>query len=236
MVNRKVESLFKDFKPMNEPTITVKVGMEPSSMVDELAKVIYEEVQRIAGSTGTPTCALTEEDVLKASKTLVFLRVLEATRTDSAVFHQYRVVNKHFAVPVLLYHLLIPIGVVRDPEFSITFIPEASIAGDDLLAPEEMMRVSDVFTRLENRGFKVVYGIPRGEEGELDFMAMTHVEQAILSYRSKSHPVYAFYASFFRQKEFNEVTGMMSRVLYGYDSDFRYLIRRAFNLIDGDME
>lgn len=233
MLNSIVESMFKDVKPMNEPTVTVSVEMEPGSMMRELAKATHEEIYRIASASGqVSTLEVEIEDVLKAFKTLVYLRVNTVNHVQSKIMNDYRSCLRHFAVPVLMYQLLIPIGITYDKDYSIEFIPETKIAGEDLLAPQEMMALSDVFRRLENYGFKVVYGIPQSEEGELQFMAMSHVEEAVLSYRTKDHPVYAFLASFFRQEKLNEITGMMCRVLYGYDSDYRWYIRRLLNSIN----
>jgi hypothetical protein len=233
MLNKLVESMFTDLKPMNNPTITVCVEMEPSELMEALARETHSEIQRIASYSGQESMLEIEvEDVLKAFKTLVYLRVNTVNNVNSDTVRSYRGVKKHFAVPVLMYQLLIPIGVAYDRDYSIEFVPETKIAGEDLLAPQEMMALSDVFRRLENHGFKVVYGIPVSEEGELQFMAMSHVKDAVLSYRTKDHPVYAFLASFFKQQQLNEITGSMCRVLYGYDSDFRYYIARLFTSIN----
>lgn len=233
MINSLVESMFKDVKPMNEPTITVQVEMAPSSMMRSLAEETVKEVNRIASSSRQEsTLEIETADVLKAFATLVHLRVLAVTAPESKVYRSYRAAVKHFAVPVLMYQLLIPIGVAYDKDYSIEFVPTTSIPGEDLLSPQEMMALSDVFRRLENYGFKVVYGIPQTDEGELQFMAMSHVADSILSYRTKDHPVYSFLASFFRQQALNEVTGAMCRILYGYESDYRYYIARLYSSID----
>lgn len=234
MISNKLLSMFNDRKPMNEPTITVKVEMEPSNMLNTLASEIHAEIQRIAAFSGQESLLDLEViDVLKALRTLVYMRVQSVNRTNSEILREYKNVLRHFAVPVLFYQLLIPIGIAYDKDFSIEFVPVASIAGEDLLAPQELMAISDVFRRLENHGFKVVYGIPESDEGELQFMAMSHVSDMVLSYRTKDHPVYAFLASFFRQQQLNEVTGSMCRILYGYESDYRYYIARLINSIDG---
>lgn len=233
MLNSIVESMFKDVKPMNNPTVTVSVEMVPGQLVTELAKVTVEEIDRISSSSGQVSMRQIEvEDVLKAFKTLIYLRVNTVNHVNSETFNKYRNVCRHFAVPVLVYQLLIPIGIAYDRDYSIEFVPEAKIAGDDLLAPQEMMALSDAFRRLENYGFKVVYGIPKDENGELQFMAMSHVSDAVMSYRTKDHPVYGFLASFFTQQKLNEVTGSMCRILYGYESDYKWYIRRLFNSIN----
>jgi hypothetical protein len=234
MLNSIVESMFKDVKPMNNPTVTVRVEMEPSGLMTSLAEGIHSEIQRIASASGqVSTLSVEVDDVLKALKTLVYLRVNAVNNVHGKIADSYLSVRKHFAVPVLMYQLLIPMGIAYDKDYSIEFIPETKIAGEDLLAPQEMMALSDVFRRLENYGFKVVYGIPQTEEGELEFMAMSHVAEEVMSYRTKDHPVYAFLAAFFRQQKLNEVTGMMCRILYGYESDYRWYINRLLSSING---
>jgi len=233
MLNSIVESMFKDVKPMNNPTVTVKVEMEPGELITELAKVTVDEIDRIASSSGQASMLEIDiQDVLKAFKTLIWMRVNTVNHVHSSSFTGYRNVCKHFAVPVLMYQLLIPMGLAYDKDYSIEFVPTTSIAGDDLLAPQEMMALSDAFRRLENYGFKVVYGIPEREEGELQFMAMSHVKDEVVSYRTKDHPVYAFLAAFFTQQTLNEVTGSMCRILYGYATDYKYYIRRLYSSID----
>ena len=233
MLNSIVESMFEDVKPMNNPTVKVSVEMEPGDLMKDLAKETFKEVQRIASYSGQVSMLeVDEEDVLKAFKTLVWLRVNTVNGTGGKPFMEYRQIKKHVAIPVLMYQLLIPMGLAYDKDYSIEFRPVTKIAGEDLLAPRELEAVSDVFRRLENFGFKVVYGVPISEEGELQFMAMSHVRDEVLSYRTKDHPVYAFLASFFKQQEMNEITGSMCRVLYGYESDYRYYISRLLNSIN----
>lgn len=238
MLNSIVESMFKDNKPMNNPTVKVSVEMEPGDLLSDLARVTHSEVQRIASYSGQESMlSVDSEDILKMFKTLVYLRVNTVNHAEDRTFNAYRRVKKHVAVPVLMYQLLIPIGVAYDKDYSIEFSPVTKIAGEDLLAPQELEAISDVFRRLENYGFKVVYGIPISEEGELQFMAMAHVTDEVLSYRTKDHPVYAFLASFFKQQRLNEVTGTMCRILYGYESDYRYYIARLMNSINaGDRQ
>jgi len=95
-----------------------------------------------------------------------------------------------------------------------------------------MREISDVMTTLVTSGFKVVFGLPLTYEGELEFMAMLHIENVVKSYR-ESHPVYGFLASFFKHLELNEITGRLSRIVYGYDEDYSVNIQRIISSVSG---
>jgi hypothetical protein len=144
----------------------------------------------------------------------------------------YRPVMRNVAIPVLFYQLLICIGKAYDSDYNIELFPVYSITEDDILSVEEMASLSQLFRSFENSGMKVVYGLPRDVTGELDFMAMSHVTDVIVSYR-RSHPCFGFLASFVKQKQLNEVTGTMSRVVYGYESDYRYQLDALLSAING---
>lgn len=233
MINSKMQSMFDDFKPMNEPTIQVTVNFGPSRMVEDLAKVLMAELIRVGGPIGEFAVAgLDVESIRKYLCTLSFMRRARAAGVSNNVTNAYRSFTRSVAVPVLWYQVLIGIGKAIDRDYSIEFIPGTSIADQDLIAPEEMLAISDIMFRMQNNGFKVVAGIPLSEEGELDFMAMAHVEEQVLSYR-KSHPVYGFLASFFASQEVSKALGALVRIKYGFDSDYQVMLSRVVASVGG---
>jgi hypothetical protein len=123
-------------------------------------------------------------------------------------------------------------GVAFDRDYSIEFKPEYSIGEEELLSPDEVLAVSNLLRSFETSGMKLVQGLPSDPYGDLDFMALCHVEDFVVGYR-KAHPVYGFLASFFKQKSLNEVTGMMCRVIYGYDTDYKVQISSLCQSITG---
>jgi hypothetical protein len=232
MINENLQSLFSDFKNVNKATITVEVEMKPSKMVDSLATEVLNEMQRLVPYVGAHDVSdLEPEDISKYLKTLVWMRVKRVNGGFEDKFKAYRPLERVLAVPVLAYQALIAIGEAWDRDFSIKFIPTYSISETDLLAPDDMAAISDVLSRMERSGVKVVYGTPREEKGELDFMALCHVEGEVLGYRT-SHPVYGFLASFFEQKKLNEITGTMCRIIYGYDSDYKLYLTQVFRALN----
>lgn len=227
MINSTMSSSFIDVKTMNKSTISVAVEMNPSKLTTKLASEIYYDMSRIANLTGISDIGVGPDEILKYLKTLTFTRVGMVNGDQNKALSGYIRIAKHLSVPVMFYQCLIAMGIAIDRDFSIKFYPVYSIDGDDLLSPETMLEISDLMSRLEMNGFKITEGLPRDPEGELDFMALAHVTEEVLGYR-RSHPVYGFLASFFAQKELSEVTGMMCRVLYGYDTDYELYVTQIY--------
>lgn len=233
MISTELQSAFNDSKLVNKPAITIHVEVSSTDMIDLMAKKLMAEFQRMAPYAGyTPVSDLTSEDIARYLKTLLWLRVCTVLDTADKSSRCYHPLKKSLAIPVLMYQLLICIGRAYDSEFNLEFMPAYSITEEDLLSPDEMAGLSSLFRSFENSGMKVVYGVPCDREGELDFMAMSHVDDVVVSYK-RSHPSYAFLASFVRQQKLNEVTGLMSRVIYGYDSDYKYQLDALLSAING---
>lgn len=233
MISTELQSAFNDSKLVNKPAITIHVEVSSTDMIDLMARKLMAEFERMAPYAGyTPVSDLTSEDIARYLKTLLWLRVCTVLDTADKSSRCYQPLKKSLAIPVLMYQLLICIGRAYDSEFNLEFMPAYSITEEDLLSPDEMAGLSSLFRSFENSGMKVVYGVPYDREGELDFMAMSHVDDVVVSYK-RSHPSYAFLASFVRQQKLNEVTGLMSRVIYGYDSDYKYQLDALLSAING---
>lgn len=230
MVNDTLQSMFNDSKLMNDATVNVSVEMTPSKLLEKLAAEIDADMHRIANLTGMSETGVESEEILDYLKTLIFIRVSLVNGDYGKAFAGYTNLAKHLAIPVMLYQCLISMGIATDRDFGIRFNPVYSIDSKELLSPEQMMEISDIMTRLEPNGLKVVYGVPRDPEGEIDFMALSHVEDVVRSYR-RSHPVYGFLAAFFAQKTLNEITGTMCRVVYGYISDYELYVTKLYNAL-----
>jgi len=230
MITAQLSSALEDAKKVREQAITTTVEVSPSKLMTSLAEGLLAEVQRLVPYLGyKPTAELDVDDILKYVSTLIWMRVCHVNSDVSKAYAPYRNLAKHLEVPALVYQLLICIGLAYDRDFGLKFLPKYSVDSDMLLSPDELRSLSDTLLGLRDIGFASVTGLPRKVEGELDFMAMCHVEEVVRSYRD-SHPVYGFLASFFAQKELNEVTGLMCRVVYGYDSDYQMYIREALRV------
>jgi hypothetical protein len=176
-----------------------------------------------------PLSEMTSKDIERYLKTTAWLRVCTVVGAADKSFSAYRLLGRRLAIPTLWYQVLVSIGRAYDKDYNIEFVPAYTITQEDLLSPDLMQEISNLLRSFEDRGMKLVYGIPAVQDGELDFMAMSHVDNVVLSYK-QSHPVYGFLASFIRQQKLNEITGMMSRVVYGYDDDYKWYISELMHI------
>lgn len=234
MISQNLVAAFNDSNIVKANVVLVTVEMNDSSLEKVLAKKLLSELLRVSGSNHKAVLELTEEDMEAYIRTLKWLRVCHVNEDRTEAFRAYRNIVKYLHVPVLYYQVLIGIGRAYDREYNIEFRPCYSINEGDILGTDEMAAISSILRQYE--AVKTVEGTPRTREGELDFMAMVHVDNEIRSYRTQTHPVYAFLAAFVRQQKLNEVTGSMSRVVYGFEEDFKYHIDALFNAIDGGAE
>lgn len=223
-INKTLEQAFDSQPKMNAAVIEVSVEMKPSKMMESLSKGLMSETIRLFPYAGNQlTNGLTSDDIHKYLKTLTWMRCQHVQGSLSKSFAPYRTLYKRVEVPTLAYQLFLAMGLAFDADYSIRFVPAYSIEGSELLSVDEMVEISNVFTNLRQIGFSTVVGMPKEVDGELDFMALCHVEEVVKGYR-KSHPVYGFLASFFAQQELNVVTGTMCRIVYGYDTDYQMFI------------
>lgn len=230
--HEQIARLFEDVPAIPESTIQVKVEFNTDSeLLSLLGKKYYQEMLRIGDGRVPGLDEITAELLTKYFKTLLYMRI---AWVNSELGDAYRRVYNHLSIPVLMYHVLIPIGEARDKEFGIKFIPTITIDDSELLSVEELVLISDVMLRMENLGLAQEQGIPRDFEGELDYMAMVTVQNKILSYR-QSHPVFAFLSSFVRKRRLDDRLGGVTRLFYGTEADFELQIQRVILACDGGL-
>lgn len=221
MLNSALQSVANDWKIIGASTLRVVVKFSKGKSIEELAKELGAEFRRMAPYAGyTDVEQLEDRELESYLSTLLWMRVCRVVNANDRTFSEYKSLSYNVAVPVIYQQVLIGVGRAYDSDFNLEFWPAYNPSQDDILSPEDMYRIDRLFRQFESAGMKICLGIPRQTEGELDFMAMSHVADIITSYR-KVHPVYGFLASFVAQQELSEITGKMSRVIYGYDSDYK---------------
>jgi hypothetical protein len=224
MISEVIQSQFNDLKPMNKACVQVVVEFQQGLLMETLAEKLKQEFDRMSSySDRGPISELTANDLLSYLSTLFWMRVADVNQNQDKTALAYRPVRRTLAIPVLFYQILVGVGKPYDKDYNLEFVPEYKISQEQLLSPVRMSEISNLFRQFENSGMKIVFGLPNDTSGELDFMAMSHVNSEVVSYR-KCHPVYGFLAAFVAQQELNKITGTMSRVFYGYESDFNYRI------------
>lgn len=231
-ISAKLTAMFDKQRTLPTSTVVSTVELTPSTLLEDMAKQVKLELERIAPYAGySDVSELEVSDIHKYLKTLLWIRVCSVNQSEDKLFRDYKKVRPYVAVPVLMYQLLIAVGEAYDQDYAIKFIPAYSPTENDLLGVPELLALSDVMLRLESRGMKIVKGTPKDPSGELAFMALNHVEDTVLGYQ-KSHPVYGFLAAFFKQRQLNEITGTMCRIVYGYDTDYSVQLSIIFNSLN----
>lgn len=226
----KLQALFEDdFSPVTESTVKVTVEIKDSELLSILGKKYNAELDRISNGRIAEVNAISDELFTNYINSLMWMRVNWVNGNLDA---KYRKIYKYVSVPVLVYQLLLPIGHATDREFGIHFYPTISIEGESLLSVEQIMFISDILRRLENHGLAQTEGLPRAEEGELEYMAMVTIERNILSYK-RSHPVYAFLSSFVQKTMLDERLNGVTRIFYGSETDFEFQIQRVLQSANG---
>jgi len=232
MINAALQSALQDLKPVSKATVEIVVELQNGCLMDSLAKDLYAEFQRMAPyASYSPVAQLEEKELLAYLSTLLWMRVAEANGLRDKTFNDYKSLRRTVAVHVLFYQLLICVGKAYDKDFNIQLIPAYKIPQELLLSPDDMLRISNLFRQFEDSGMKICFGIPLGEEGELDFMAMSHVTNEVVSFK-KSHSVFGFLKAFTAERELNAITGGLSTIVYGYDTDYKAKLSVAIRAIN----
>lgn len=220
-----LQSNFQDLTIGKTACVRVEVKLESGLLIKTLAELMYDEFQRMAPyAEYKPLEHLDSEMLRKYFNTLLWMRVNAVNQITNKSTAMYNRLSRTAAVPVLFSHVLIGVGIAYDKDFNLEFYPAYNPSQDEILSPEQLLMVSDLFRQFENSGMKIVFGLPRALDGELDYMAMSNVASEVRSYRY-THPVYGFLAAFTAQQELNQITGSMSRVFYGYETDYAMRLR-----------
>lgn len=210
-------------------SITIRVKLETGQLLTDLANAYSLESDRVMKFSSNERAQVSGETFLKYFKTLLFLRVSRVNAVENGTTKLYKQGFRRYTVPALIHVLLVSIGEAVDQDFGFRFIPEYDVPVTDLMSPEEMVELSHRLQIMNENGLVCVdTGIPMDVRGELATMATFNIESEVLSYR-KDHPVYGFYAAFFKHQVMSEVlSGGILRIRYGAESDYRVYISHLF--------
>lgn len=213
--------------PLSLPMAKVTVKLEPTGMIDVLSAKYAKEIERILSvKGGSVSIDLSEKVLLKYFTTALYMRVIDCTdaRTPKG-FEWFRSQTRSFTNLVVFANLLVQVGVAVDKEYGLKFVPTFEPELSDLLSFEEFTEISDTLSQLEDHGLKSVVGLPSDKSGSLAFMACEYFESddSIRSYR-REHPVFGFYAAFFRNIQVESMVAGPKRIIYGYRSQYEMYI------------
>lgn len=224
-IQRMLEENYQPVLPIN--TATVEVILEPSDLFKEAANVYFLEGERVLRFTSNPNFQITEDEFLGYFSTLLYLRVARVNGVQDATTKNYMADFRNYYVPAFVHNLLSSIGKAIDYDFGFEFVPKVKIDVKSLLGASEMRDISKRLGQMSREGMVCVdTGISLHPTGELALMATMNISEEILSYR-KDHPIYGFYAAFFKHELVsNVIDPKMLRIKYGSANDYNILVQQ----------
>lgn len=219
--NKILSDHFSDQHNQRDVAITCQVNVYPSELTEQLANLMSEELERLASNEviRKEAIELGKETLLKYFKMLVYLRVARVRHTLHGNFSSYQRIYNDLCIPSILQLVLAGIGEVRDEDYNIVFKPIMNIDEEDVLSAEEMIQISEFLRRFQT--LATVIGLPKAEDGELEFMTMRKVQDVIRSYKTESHPVHAFLSAFCEMTEMDNLLSGLLRVTYRSISEYK---------------
>lgn len=206
--------------------LTVEVSMKPSTLLEDAAAVYAQESERVTRFVSNDKFIITSDEFYKYFTTLLYLRVARVNGTENSTTKLYKYDIRGYNVPAFIHTLLTSVGIAVDRDYGFKFIPSFEPDVSKLFGPEEMREISLKLSFLNIEGLTCVEtGISMRPEGELSLMAVLNIEEEILSYK-KDHPVYGFYASFFKHKVIDDVLNpSVLRIRYGVEQEYATYVR-----------
>lgn len=129
-------------------------------------------------------------------------------------------------IPAFLAAALASIGIAEDTSLGLNFKPK--YAGDEsqlIKDKTERLRISQMLTLLERRGFKFADVLEYSRKGEINFLMMEVIENDVRARNNDAHPAYALLAAFFNVTGITKVLGNSAlRVSYGDTQGFKHLV------------
>lgn len=220
---------FNDQHSQRDMAVTSYVDVYPSELTEQLADLMSEELLRLASNEVIRKEAqeIGNDKLLKYFKTLFYLRVSRVRHTLRDKLSSYQSIYDKVWIPSILQLVLVGIGEVRDEDYNIVFKPSLNVIEDDILPVNEMIHISEFLHRFQT--LSIVQGLPKADDGELEFMVMRKVQDVVKTYKPGVHPVYAFLSAFCEMKEVKSLVIGLSRIAYMNTQEYKIQNRLLWN-------
>lgn len=199
-------------------TVVFTVG--EGALLKQLASILSRETMRLTNDSKHRSIG---EDLMR--KYLLSLLEMRVSRIVGRSLPNYRSGYYNYAVPSLFNTALSQIGSAFDRAKGISFALTSEKAGP-MLKAEEMTEVSNILKSLERDGFKMVEGLPKSTEGNVDVLSVQDVEGELLSYKD-GDIVAGFWASIVKVEWLKEGSTYVSdlQCSYGVVSEYADFIQ-----------
>jgi len=223
----------KDLLKARRKITEISVDIEPSEVFSDAAKYVLTSAERIfRNSNNAPTVdgKILEQYFFDA----LVHRVLTANTARQNLVLKKRAMN--YPLPAIVYNAIRQVGLATDKAFGIRFTPNmtketlmsnssSKFEQEDYtdanryfhykpLTEDEFDKCVNMFIAMEEEGYVVTGALARELYGDINFMALTNVENTTKGPRSyrDTNPVYAFYRSFF----YNQQLSQLCDTIYTY--------------------
>lgn len=205
----------------------VEVDLVPHDLFfSALVDRIHDEILRVSKAISNDEY-MSRDEVEGYLQTLLWMRVNAVSENLS---HEYTML-KNLMVHPFFAVILDQIGLVRDTEFGLDFVPVISVE-IQTMSPVEMLNISDRLQVLEPIGFALIpINVSKDRTGTLEFMSIQHIEGVVRGLRV-NHSVYGFLGAMFANMAMYQTVGLIPPVLYGYDSNYRTYLSAVFSKIN----
>jgi len=212
MLESWVTKRFGFVSPVRQELRTVDVKIDVLDLDDIVDAYAFEVDRKYAM---TKISAALDLDILKRYLTMLLILRIDLVNREKK-FGLYDI--RRYAVPAFLAAYLLSVGIVEDHDFGLLLRPTYD-KPDNLLTPEEMIKVSTMIRALRD-AFRPV-DFPTNRDGNLEFMSKYTLDMAVKSYRTRDHVVSAFMSSVISKTIRDEVILTLSTVNYGDAAVFR---------------
>lgn len=223
-----LKGLFEsEFQPvLSVNTIDIEVQLETSQMFKDMSQVFSMEADRVMRFTTNENYQVSTQEFVGYLTTLLYLRVARVNGTKNSTTRMYYHDQRNYLVPAFASTLINSIGIATDSDYGFRFIPVINVKVDELLSPQVMIEISRKLSVLNKQGFICTEtGIHPEIKGDLELMATFNLESDIRSYK-KNHPIFGFYASFFKHTIVSDALEAKSlRIKYGAESDYKLYLQ-----------
>lgn len=243
-------SAFSSLQTYRKAMTQVDVEISPSEVFSDAAKYVIQSANRVfRESLNAP---IVEEALLTKYfvDALVYRVAITSGQQVSSVM---RGRQRFYPLPAVVYNAIRQIGEATDQGYRVRFVPTLnleSVAGYNyssykegdkvvrgaavesigkyqFLCDEDFEKVTNMLVAMEDQGYTMSESLSRDVYGDVNFMAMTNVENQTNgpeSYKGQN-PVYAFYRSFFYNKRLESLADSMFTYKYNNMDEMNYCLR-----------
>lgn len=235
------DTLFKSRRKVTE----IQVDIEPSELFSDAAKYVLSSAERIfRSSINAPVVPV---KVLEQYFFDALVQRVSVARSAKKQLTLQRRAN-YYPLPAIVYNAIRQVGIASDRAFGIQFVPSISVKtlnsnscskikddADEVVRYSQYQPLSDddyeacinMFAAMEEEGYVVTGALSKEIYGDINFMAMTNVENKTAGPRAyrDTNPVYAFYRSFFYNQQLSQLCDTIYTYQYNDMAEMTSILR-----------